>query len=500
MNLPAYEYPRNALVDFKPINDAIDANRTDAIQREQNAIKRDHLALEKRNSDRLWAQLERQRQADEVKRIGQMARVIDAEENPQRRQLLWRGFSAANKNLVEHMGGYGLDPNDHMNGPKFLAAQAGEFDPMKRRLTEAQIAAQNASAASNRAHAGYYNAAAEAAKVKAQPQQAATTVDPLQGYGIDENGDYIPPPQQRSAFPNVTPSDAGTPYNRALPEPMKLGGPRDDIDASMRLDEGRPQPRGVQVAQVGQGLPPTLLEQARQSTFGRPGMTAGQVPGIVTTAKGATDVPATREAGGQRAYEGATPDQQARFNKMRQDQQFWTSAYGKPPRAGYYYGPNGQELAMADKVYKGDREQQALMDMNMKVIDEAHKSLLDQRFGYPGRALSGFTNYGENARAFSDLEGAATNLAFALSGKSVSNAERSEFMNRYAPKPGDSEATINHKVGRLKLFFNTMRSAMASGVNERDAWLKANTAMMQPQGAPAQSKPASGGWSIKRLD
>lgn len=484
MQLPAYEYPRNALVNFQPINDAIDANRTFDIHREANALKREQLGISRSELGLKYQDAERKRQADEVKRIGQVMAVIDAEENPQRRQLLWRGAQSANRDLFDHMTKFGVDPNDHINGPKFLMAQAGEFDPMKRRLTEAQIAAQNASAMSNRAHAGYYNAAAEAAKVKAQPQQAATTVDPLQGYGIDENGDYVPPPQQRSAFPNVTPSDAGAPINRALPEPMKLGGPTDDIDASMRLDEGRPQPRGVQVAQVGQGLPPTLMEQARQSTFGRPGMTAGQVPGIVTTAKGATDVPATREASGQRAYEGATPDQQARFNKMRQDQQFWTSAYGKPPRAGYYYGPNGQELAMADKVYKGDREQQALMDMNMRVIDEASKKLKESTWAY--RAATGYANYGENARAFSDLEGAATNLAFALSGKSVSNAERSEFMNRYAPKPGDSEATIDHKVGRLKLFFNTMRSAMASGVNERDAWLKANTALVQTD--PAQQR------------
>ena len=68
MQLPAYEYPRNALVDFKPINDAIDANRDYSVKQEGNALKREHLALEKKNSERSWAQLERQRQADEVKR------------------------------------------------------------------------------------------------------------------------------------------------------------------------------------------------------------------------------------------------------------------------------------------------------------------------------------------------------------------------------------------------------------------------------------------------
>lgn len=346
----------------------------------------------------------------------------------------------------------------------------------------------------SKAHAGYYRAGSQNLEAKAQPQAAAQAVDPYAGYGLSEDGTPVPPAQQQSAPAyNFNPSDAMRMNGASAPmqPPMKLGGPVDDIDASMRLDEGRPRggPAGVRTAQMAQGLPPTLMERAQQSQFGRAGMTAPEVPGIVTDAGRTrkTDVPATREMQGQRAYENAGSNEQARFAKMKQEQAFWTSAYGKPARAGYYYGPNGQELAMADKVYKGDREQQALINMNLRVIDEAAAKLKESPWAY--RAATGYANYGENARAFSDLEGAATNLAFALSGKSVSNAERSEFMNRYAPKPGDSEDTINHKVGRLKLFFNTMKEAQATGMSERDAWMKANTAILQPNGQPQAAQP-----------
>ena len=196
MNLPAYEYPRNALVDFKPIGDAIDANRDYAIKQEGNAIKREHLALEKQNSERSWAQLERKRQADEAKRIGQIMSVIDAEENPQRRQLLWRGAQSANRAMFDHAASnFGLDANDHINGPKFFMAQADLFDPMKRKVQEAQIAAQNASAMSNRAHAGYYQAATEAAKAKAAPTPAPspTQAESLDSYNIDAAGNLVRP-------------------------------------------------------------------------------------------------------------------------------------------------------------------------------------------------------------------------------------------------------------------------------------------------------------------
>jgi len=389
--------------------------------------------------------------------------------------------------------------------------------------SKAKIAAQLATAAANNAHAEYYRASAKAlnSKATAQPQPQATTLD--DAYGMTEEGEIILPSQQQAQprgfslpqggnVPSLPPPASasgvviqGQPQQRP-PGMMRLGGPRDDIDASMRLDEGRPQPRGVQVAQAGEfsSVPP-LLEQARnramrlktgdressnvvdEAQWGPGGLRAGDVPGIVTNGKGASDPLATREAAGQRAFGGATPEQQDRYRKFRQEQQLWTSAFGSPPRAGYYYGPRGEELAKSDRVYKGDAENAGLMKHNMQVIDEASKILLNTSL--PVQAVAGTIGYGETARALSDLEGAATQIAFTLSGKSVSNAERQEFMNRYAPKPMDSNYTINHKVGRMKQFYQALIDAKKSGVDDRAAW---DMATKTTQTTPAPNNPAKG--------
>ncbi len=377
--------------------------------------------------------------------------------------------------------------------------------------SKAKIAAQLATAAANNAHAEYYRASAKAlnSKATAQPQPQATTLD--DAYGMTEEGEIILPSQQQAQprgfslpqggnVPSLPPPASasgvviqGQQPQQRPPGMMRLGGPRDDIDASMRLDEGRRfgPPQGVQLAQAGASMAPDglrkLVERYRGQTFGPPGMQSPEVPGVVTTPKGVTDVPATREAAGQRAYEGATLDQQDRYRKFRQEQQLWTSAFGSPPRAGYYYGPRGEELAKSDRVYKGDAENAGLMKHNMQVIDEASKILLNTSL--PVQAVAGTIGYGETARALSDLEGAATQIAFTLSGKSVSNAERQEFMNRYAPKPMDSNYTINHKVGRMKQFYQALIDAKKSGVDDRAAW---DMATKTTQTTPAPNNPAKG--------
>ena len=203
--------------------------------------------------------------------------------------------------------------------------------------------------------------------------------------------------------------------------------------------------------------PPPLMDQALQSSgsrFGPVGKIAADVPGIVTTEKGASDPLATREAAGQRAYEGATPDQQARFNKMRQDQQIWTSAFGKPARAGYYYGPNGQELAMSDRVYKGEAEQQRVINYQIKAIDDAVATL--KKSNLVERAAAGSLNYGEIGQAFADLDLASTGPVYALSGKQTTQAEMKMFARTFTPQPNDSWQRIEAKTERLKAFYEAL--------------------------------------------
>lgn len=514
MNLPGYEYPRNALVDFSPVNQAIDSNRQNALMQRRADIDQQRLGMERERLGMAKAESAEQKQLRQVQRWGMQAQVIDEMPDGQQKQQLAGQFYQSNPDLMAHIKSKGIDPA-HPQVWKLLRAEAGNYDPLKQRLTEAQIAAQNANAASSRAHAGYYSAGTRAMNAKtdaaAQPAPATQSQPLADAYGMTEDGQIIPPSQQQAQprgfslpqggnVPSLPPPASasgvviqGQQPQQRPPGMMRLGGPRDDIDASMRLDEGRRfgPPQGVQLAQAGASMAPDglrkLVERYRGQTFGPPGMQSPEVPGVVTTPKGVTDVPATREAAGQRAYEGATLDQQDRYRKFRQEQQLWTSAFGSPPRAGYYYGPRGEELAKSDRVYKGDAENAGLMKHNMQVIDEASKILLNTSL--PVQAVAGTIGYGETARALSDLEGAATQIAFTLSGKSVSNAERQEFMNRYAPKPMDSNYTINHKVGRMKQFYQALIDAKKSGVDDRAAW---DMATKTTQTTPAPNNPAKG--------
>lgn len=341
---------------------------------------------------------------------------------------------------------------------------------------------------------------------------AAPAADPLAGAGIDDNGSLVVPGQGAagSQWPGANEAGASVFGRKEPPGMMRLGGPVDDIDRSMMPDEGRGRsfasptalgiPRGVQVAQatgrgadarnpqyipypgenwgVGAGYGgPSIVDQARERTFGKLGVTTLDVPGIVTTPRGSPSQMATREYQGQRAFESATPEQQQRLLRLRQEQAFWTSAYGRQPRAGYYYGPDGREMPLTDKNFKGDRETQAVALMNLKKIDEASKTLLNAPLGFPQRAFQGFINQGEVGQAFNDMKQGAMGIAYALSGKTVAVAEMKNFMDAYGPSPFDSADRIVAKTKRLRQFYEALMSASRGGESYEQAFARAMATM-----------------------
>lgn len=535
--LPGYEI-KNALVDFSPVTNAIESNQQNALARRKLDQEDARFGLERERHGAAMADRAEQKQMRQVQRWGMQAQVIDEMPDGPQKQALSQQFYSANPDLVSHASKIGVNPQDPKFW-KFLRAEAGNYDPLKQRETEARIEASNATAAANRAHAGYYGASTRAMNAKTdattQPAPAPQSQPLADAYGMTEDGQIIPPSQQQAQprgfslpqggnVPRLPPPPAangvviqGQPQQRP-PGMMKLGGPREDEDYTAQYEgpqrvqapdnrdftdrlprgkrtpdmpnfaQGMPRPEQEEARPTPDGSPPSLMQQEMLRLYGGFGQIPADVRGVVTKPQGgATDVPATREAAGQRAYMGATPEQQDRYRKFRQEQQLWTSAFGSPPRAGYYYGPRGEELAKSDRVYKGDAENAGLMKHNMQIIDEASKVLLNTSL--PVQAIAGHLGYGETARALSDLEGAATQIAFTLSGKSVSNAERQEFMNRYAPKPTDSNYTINHKVGRMKQFYQALMDAKKSGADDRAAW---DLASRTTQTTPAPNNPAKG--------
>lgn len=380
---------------------------------------------------------------------------------------------------------------------------AAENRPQELELARVKLARE-------RAAAGLTNAQAEYYRTKSKPDVAATGApahDPLAGAGMNEDGeivragagsapsfsvpDYVPQGGGSATAPGVIVHGG----NRFSP-PMRLGGPMDDIERSMRLDEGRPQ--GVRVAQAGGAVPggvrPELMNQA-MSRFGRTGMTSPEVPGMVTDAgrNRRVDVPATREMQGQRAFSQASPEEQDRLMKFRQDQELWTGVYKRPPRAGYYYGSDGREMALTDKNFKGDREQQAVALMNMNKVEQASKKLLD--YNWLTRTALGATNIGEVGQAFADMKQGALGIAYALSGKTVAVAEMKNFIEAYGPVPGDSADRIMNKTQRMRDFYQALLTASRGGESYETAFARAMaaTGLKNPDGTPAGAPAAASG-------
>jgi hypothetical protein len=449
--------------------------------------------------------LQFQKEKMQVERLGRQAQVVDSLTDPAQRIAAWQRLRQSVPGFDSSFAKY-ADPNDHMNGPKYLMAESGNYkSPQEReneKLKNDQIRAQTDTA---RAHAEFYRSRAGALTSQAAPQ--APAADPLEGAGIGDDGVLIP---KRQAAPSNAygygdgEASFGLPgYQQQgiAPPTMRLGGPRDDIDASMRTDEGRAAPRGVQVAQAG-GQPPTQMDQARARMYGPSGIKSPEIPGVVTDA-GRTrrvDPLATREMQGQIAMDAATPEQQERLLKIREWQRIGQAAFGKPARAGFFYGPDLLEKPSTDRIFKGDAQINAVVDYHLGLMDAAKKKLTDKT--WIERAIAGTrpepgivgalqaipraaVNAGDTAQAFSDLKQAALNIAYTMSGKQVAVSEMKNFIDAYAPTPNDTERDIELKVSRMKTFYAHLKGASRGGrdVDETDI-RKAIATAMAPERAP----------------
>jgi len=506
---------------LSPIQAGVQDYRRAEQQLVENRRADEQLGMQRTRLGMDQARAQREDDAARVARLGREANAIHATQGPQR-QAMWRAWTQSNPDVAQHMARFGIDPNDHVKGPQFIATEAGSYDPMAQDKTRAEINRINAATGLSNAQAQYYRSRAQAPLVA--PQQPSQP-DPLAGAGLDEDGNIVrggpvptipPPPGQPEPAAREAPSFPAPPSNLGsgglsspvpgvgvVPDrfspPMRLGGPMDDIERSMRIDEGRPQ--GVQVAQAGggsipavPGVRPELMNQA-MGRFGRTGMTSPDVPGMVTDAgrNRRVDVPATREMQGQRAFNQVTPEQQDRLMKFRQDQELWTGVYKRPPRAGYYYGEDGREMALTDKNFKGDRESQAVALMNLNKIEEASKKL--QSYDYVSRTGLGALNIGEVGQAFADMKQGALGIAYALSGKTVAVAEMKNFIEAYGPTPGDSADRIKNKTERMRQFYQALLTASRGGEGYETAFARAMSAtgLKNPDGSPAGAPAAASG-------
>jgi hypothetical protein len=164
--------PDNAMLDFSGLNQAVQnfgqttrANAMAEYQAGRNKVADGRAAAgESRAAERWSMEKDEYKTAQKdaaMKKIVGIAQLIDQEQDPARKAQMWSGVRSSVKDFDADLSGMGVDPNDAINGPKFLIAQqAGYRDPMAARKAEAEIA-------NTQAQTGYYNAQSQAKDVGA---------------------------------------------------------------------------------------------------------------------------------------------------------------------------------------------------------------------------------------------------------------------------------------------------------------------------------------------
>ena len=369
------------------------------------------------------------------------------------------GFFGSLANTMQSplfLGGVGLLSGGGMQGMSQgiqtgILGQRQQFDQEQQRLdrmrqqqqdaenmrrwntTDARAAALHPGALDlQKAQAHLYHGRASAQDALANVRdgrQAPEAPDPVKGWGMDENNDIVPPrgPAIRPAIPRAVPALTTLP---------------DDV-APRKTAVGRFSP-GTDADGVGRFSPGATM--------------TGQAGGDVK---------------GQSGDDQLDSERQNRLRAFMERQQALTHINGgKPPSGTYWTGP-GTYASGAMKDTATERATRMHAAQGIQTLDQAEKLLNNNgtwsqiagdTYNIPGVGKVG--GFGEAGRGFRAAESAVLQLNFALSGKSVSNAEREEFQRIYRPTAFDSAKTQQWKISEARKFFHTVLDARRKGMDD----------------------------------
>lgn len=154
--------PRNAMLNFDPLNQAIDSNRRNAMLAQQQDIQREELGMRREEHGMRKRQFDQQTQQQIRQRFGALAQMVSHEADPGKRRAMWANV------MRLHPNARGLDPSflDPEQGPRLLMAEAGIVqDPLERQKTQAELDRARAQTDQARAHAGLYRTQANQAQL-----------------------------------------------------------------------------------------------------------------------------------------------------------------------------------------------------------------------------------------------------------------------------------------------------------------------------------------------
>lgn len=144
-----FEYPRNALLDLSPINDAIDFRAKQQQRAKDNAYRDEQLGMQKEEFGLKKQGMEDARQKAFVQKAAGIAQMISQEKDPAVASARWGQLVNSDPRWGNALKASGVDPNDFRTGPQMIIAEArGYQDELDVDLKKAQIAKLQREAAS----------------------------------------------------------------------------------------------------------------------------------------------------------------------------------------------------------------------------------------------------------------------------------------------------------------------------------------------------------------
>lgn len=135
VNLPAAQIPRNAMLDFEPINNALESIQQTNMANQQRADRLDERAYQRGRDARQDARVATQDARSSVEWFGKQAAAVDRLQGPQR-AAAWQRI------LSQHPDHSSLTPDylDPMKGPAMVAAEAGQWrDPRDDQIKDLDL-------------------------------------------------------------------------------------------------------------------------------------------------------------------------------------------------------------------------------------------------------------------------------------------------------------------------------------------------------------------------
>ncbi|MDE2440121.1 MAG: hypothetical protein KGP14_03780 [Betaproteobacteria bacterium] len=325
--------------------------------------------------------------------------------------------------LQQHPDYQNLDPAylDPTSGPQLVAAEFGQVkDSLQRQKLQAEIASQNARTA-------YYKAAASRF---APPPNGGQQADPLAGYGMNEDGQIVPP--NRLSAPGAAPA-------MGAPAPPQAGIDTPYIFSSVLGDRTEEPAAAV-----------------KQSDWGPYGKSAENIPGVAVGAGGNMDARATYALTGQAAIDKKGDDDRQRLIKYRDTQAQWTYLKGKAP-SGFEYNDDGSLHDM-----KADSKMSIAAAKASPMIGDivnAKHELVDNGSTMLGRNMAMTpwlrSQVPATRAAIENLNHTVATMTALVEGNRHANAQDVRFLKYFSIEPDDTRDDVGRKLDQLYRIYNT---------------------------------------------